>query len=34
VRAQALQDAVAAFKALGGGWASTPVQTAAADRTQ
>jgi NodT family efflux transporter outer membrane factor (OMF) lipoprotein len=34
VRAQALQDAVAAFKALGGGWIPTPVQTAAADRTQ
>lgn len=34
VRAQALQDAVAAFKALGGGWASTPLQTAAADRTR
>lgn len=27
-RAQALQDAVAAFKALGGGWAPPPVQTA------
>jgi NodT family efflux transporter outer membrane factor (OMF) lipoprotein len=34
VRAQALQDAVAAFKALGGGWTSTPLQTAAADRTR
>lgn len=33
VRAQALQDAVAAFKALGGGWTPTPLQTAAADRT-
>jgi NodT family efflux transporter outer membrane factor (OMF) lipoprotein len=34
VRAQALQDVVAAFKALGGGWNSPPLQTAAADRTR
>ncbi|HTI66742.1 MAG TPA: TolC family protein [Caulobacteraceae bacterium] len=34
LRAQALQDAVAAFKALGGGWTSTPLQTANADRTR
>jgi NodT family efflux transporter outer membrane factor (OMF) lipoprotein len=32
-RSQALQDAVAAFQALGGGW-SPNLQTAAADRTQ
>jgi NodT family efflux transporter outer membrane factor (OMF) lipoprotein len=33
-RAQALQDAVAAFKALGGGWSLSPFETAAADRSQ
>ncbi|HTK35726.1 MAG TPA: efflux transporter outer membrane subunit [Caulobacteraceae bacterium] len=30
-RAQALQDAVAAFKALGGGWSPPPLENAAAD---
>ena len=33
-RAQALQDAVAAFKALGGGWTPPPLETAAADETR
>jgi NodT family efflux transporter outer membrane factor (OMF) lipoprotein len=33
-RAQALQDAVSAFKALGGGWSPPPVRTAAADPTR
>lgn len=31
-RSQALQDAVAAFQALGGGWSPTDLQTASADR--
>jgi outer membrane protein TolC len=33
-RAQAMQDAVATFKALGGGWTPPPITTAAADKTR